>query len=372
MINSLKYPFGIGLLHLYQENKNLFIPEKEPIHIIGNGWATYHFVKELNKNKYIPIIISPNEFVLNTTKLIDYLEDGEKDKLYLKKINKTVWIKGEVKDLDLQNKSIIVDKKNNIKPLYYKNLVLAIGSEINDYGIAGIKDNTVSIKNIKDIDDLRKKITTNNSLKKIIIVGGGPTGIELAYKLNSFGHKIEIIEGLIKILPNFSLNISKKILTDLSNKNILLQLDNKVCKIDPNQVITDKGKYHGDILIWTAGVRFNGYNETKLYNKINTISKIVPRGINVNPDFSIGNNTDIYCIGDIVANKGPPTAQNAKYQAKWLASYFNNDKKIPYEYKVKELGKILHTDNKIYLESEYYSGYICKHIEKLIQFFYKI
>ncbi len=54
MFNKIKYPLGIGMLNFFQNNK---LPEKklQPVHIIGNGWASYHFVQSLDKSKYYPI-----------------------------------------------------------------------------------------------------------------------------------------------------------------------------------------------------------------------------------------------------------------------------------------------------------------------------
>ena len=81
----------------------------------------------------------------------------------------------------------------------------------------------------------------------------------------------------------------------------------------------------------------------------------------------------MFCIGDIVSNAGPPTAQNAANQAKWLAKYFLNsfDKNKMDAYKTKELGKILHINGKLFIESKYYTGYIPNFLEPIIDYVYK-
>jgi NADH dehydrogenase FAD-containing subunit len=82
----------------------------------------------------------------------------------------------------------------------------------------------------------------------------------------------------------------------------------------------------------------------------------------VGDDFSIGKELGIYCIGDMVANKGPPSAQNARIQGEYLARYFNSgfDKNFleTNKFEVKSAGKLVHLLKDTYLESEYYSGFI--------------
>ncbi len=378
-MNTIKYPFFFGLYHMFQKNKyiiNIIDEPKEKIHIIGNGWASYHFSKQLDKKKYIPVIISPNELGVNTTKLIDYLDNNnlKNNELFLEKNKKCEYIKANVCDIDVENKKIIIDNKI----INYKNLVLSIGSETNYYGIKGVKENTLNIKNTNDIDELRKKIIKDNQnsldmeKNKIIVVGAGPTGIELAYKLSSYG-KVDVIERMDKILPGFNNYTRTNIIGEFEKKNINIHTNNKVLEISNlKNIITDKSSFQGNIILWTGGVKFNGFGKTVLSDKLASLSKVNSRGIYVNSDFSIGKNTNIYCIGDMVANAGPPTAQNAKNQAKWLANYFNNDKKSSTEFRVNEFAKIIHLEEQVYIESKYYSGKICKHFDYIIQFFYKI
>lgn len=270
MLISSKYPLGIGLLHLYERNNEPIENPKEIVHIIGNGRASYYFSNNLNKKKYIPIVISPNELTLNTTKLIDSI-DNPNTSIYLNKIN-FIHIKDKVKKVDMDKKLIITENNKNIK---YKNLVLAIGLESNDYNIRGVNEYALKIKNPEDIKELR--------------------------------------------------------------------------------------------------IKFNGFTNTELYNNLSKISQIKPTGIIVNDDFSIGSKSNIYCLGDMVSNKGPKTTLNTINQGKWLAYYFNNDKNYEKtgEYKIKDLGKVIYTNDSIYIENKYYTGYIKKYLDIIIDFIYK-
>ena len=67
MISNLLLPLGIEvpkiLSNILGINK-----QREKVYVVGNGWGSYYFVKNLNKNKFEPIIIAPNQKVLNTPK----------------------------------------------------------------------------------------------------------------------------------------------------------------------------------------------------------------------------------------------------------------------------------------------------------------
>ncbi len=363
MFNSYKYMFGYGLYYFFNKNSYILENQKEPVHIVGNGWATYHFVKSLDKSKYITIVISPNNLVLNTTKLVDQINNPDDSKLYIKNQH-IVHIQDKIVNIDYENKFIYSDSKY----YKYKNLVLAIGSEVNDFGIEGVDLYTNKLKTINDVDNLRKKLTTS---KSVYVIGAGPTGIELGVKLKQLGYDPVIIEGMTNILNGFSPKSQSVIYNYIKNNlGIKINLENPVKKITSDQIETKNSNYKYDTCVWVGGVKFNGYKQTKLFNKLESISKVSPRGIEVKENFSIYPN--IYCIGDIVSNKGPPTAQNAKYQAKWLAQYFNNNFKFDNEYKTKELGKIIHLDDKLYLESKYYNGFLCKYLTSVVDQIFKM
>ena len=108
-------------------NKNLLnkrsFSNQETVFIIGFGWSSYYFVKNLDKNKFKPIIIAPNSRVLNTPKLTNLLvnknEDVQFDNKYAPIINDTV------KNIDINKKEIITasNKINNVSEIFSKMLL---------------------------------------------------------------------------------------------------------------------------------------------------------------------------------------------------------------------------------------------------------
>ena len=373
--------------------------KRKKVYVVGNGWASYYFCKNLDKSKYEPIVIAPNEKVLNTTKLIDLIFDetvsAEFPNPHAKIIN------GKLLNIDFSNKKLILYNDQEIK-FDSEPIVLAIGSEVNDYGIDGVKTHAYFLKTKDDAYKLGK-ILKNDDIYNICVIGSGPTGIELCSALNVNNKlmehgpfvQINLVEAMTNILPSFSEQTKEAIKKHLLLKrNTQIFTDMPVTQIMKNCILTNLYPIKSEVSIWTGGVKFNGYKQTLLFETLNQSlnenNKITPRGINVNDDFSIdlkpnfpnnmSVNNKIYCLGDMVANKGPPTAQNAKHQAKWLANYFNKQTNKPSEKQVmiepfiipnnKETVKLLHLRDKIYVESQYYNGFMPQWMNIMIEHFY--
>lgn len=365
----------------YKLYGDTFDNSREKVYVIGNGWASYFFVKNLNKRMYEPIIIAPNTKVLNTPRLTELITDPNAKVEFSNPYAKI--IQDKLEDIDIKNKILITETG---KTFAYTNVILAIGSEPNDFGIEGVDEYTHKFKTIEDANNLRNLINTKFSTDTLVyIVGSGITGIELATKFHSISVPVKLIEGLDNILLGYNDETKSNIVSKISEKykKVKLILNTKVTKISErfihcNDPTHPNGQYKflsGEYVwnqnkskkfieymtIWTGGVRFCGYGKTNLFKTLNNITLIKSRGLDVQKNFSIGEkNLGIYCIGDMVANMGPSSAQNAKNQGIWLAKYFNNDMRVekidPYE--IKSKGKLVHLESDLYLETKYYSGFV--------------
>jgi len=382
MLNNTLYALSVYLPNTITNFLNTNKKPREKVYIVGNGWASYYFAKNLNKFKYEPIIIAPNTRVLNTPKLVNRVLNPNTEVEFSNPYGTK--IVDMVEDINVDNKQLITKSGNKYN---YKRVVFAIGSEPNDFGIPGVKAHTYKFKTIEDADIIGKKLHTDIGLNSTIyIIGSGITGIELGSKIEQGLFEVKIIEAFGSILPGCNdetkIDITKYF--DVYNHPLIkIKLSHMVKSISSNtidmeiqpkkNIINKKYEPYKEMIIWTGGIRFNGFGKTQLFHTLNSITPIKPRGLEVNPDFSLANNDEIYCLGDMVSNQGGPTAQNAKNQAIWLAGYFNSGFDTGYiksnPYKVKSKGKLIHLANGTYLESEYYSGYVSSFVVKLIEWF---
>lgn len=381
MLNNTLYALSVYLPNTINNFLNANKKPREKVYVVGNGWASYYFVKNLNKFKYEPVIIAPNTRVLNTPKLVNRVLNPNAEVEFSNPYGTK--IEDMVEDIDIDNKQLLTKSGSKYT---YNRVVLAIGSEPNDFCIPGVKAHTYKFKTIEDADIIGKKLHTDIGLNSTIyVIGSGITGIELGSKIEKGLFEVKIIEGLGSILSGCSERTKTDITKHLDEYNSLMRikLSHMVKSVSSNtiemeiqpekNIINEVYKPYKEMIIWTGGVRFNGYGRTQLFHTLNSIVPIKPRGLEVNQDFSFGDSNGIYCLGDMVGNQGHPTAQNAKNQAIWLAGYFNSGFDTGYiksnPYKIKSKGKLIHLANVTYLESEYYSGFVPSFIVKLIEWF---
>ena len=149
--------------------------------------------------------------------------------------------------------------------LHWNQLLLACGSSPNDFGIPGVKDHALGFQNLDDVHtlkclirDLRQRRLSHAAL---VIVGAGPTGVELACKLADLltgSARLHLIEQGATILPNSPAFNRERAVAALERRDVTVHLNTAVTGVTQNSVELGSGSplaHHG--LIWTAGSRPN-------------------------------------------------------------------------------------------------------------------
>ena len=307
-------------------------PKKASVLVVGYGWAGREFVNTIDNKKYNVKVISEQTARLNQPRLISSFKA-----IYTQAPKHTNIIQDEVVQLNETGKQLI-GRKNNYK---YDYLVIATGSEVNDFGTPGVSQHCLMFKTERDLEILKNKLTVKQD---ITVVGAGPTGIELALKLKYLGHNVRIIEASSEILPGFSDNMRKKALSIIKRDEIDLVTNHKILSMDTNNFITTGGTVKRDgIAIWTCGVRPTSF-----------VTQMTGGGA-FRTDDHLRVKPNIYAIGDIVYGRGPPTAQNAKQQGHYLGLLFNSDFKPSDKYIYKEKGRILDITSGLLIE---FNGFV--------------
>jgi NADH:ubiquinone reductase (H+-translocating) len=309
--------------------------------IIGGGFAGIAFAREL-KNKPVQVVmIDKHNYHTFQPLLYQVATGGLEAGSIAYPIRKVMhhhpefyFRLGMVTELDPKNHKIIAD----IGELEYDYLAIATGSKTNFFGNVEIERNSMAMKTIPQALNIRSLILENfeqalliedeaerNCLTNFCLVGGGPTGVELA--------------GADRILNTMSAKSSaaaEKYLTDLGvkvNKNIRVTgYDGKM--ITTNSEVT----FDTATVIWTAGVQGNTPDGVPASSFVEKTERY-----KVNEFNQVAGYDNIFAIGDIalmVSDKFPlghpmlaqPAMQQGKLLGQNVIRKISNQKMKPFVY----------------------------------------
>ncbi len=285
----------------------------------------------------------------------------------------------EAVDINREEKIVTISNGDNIK---YDQLIVSTGSKHSYFGNEDWSKYSNGLKGINDALQIRerllrafekaeneKDIDKREKYLNFVVVGGGPTGVEMAGSIaeiafnnmkdefsnfNSSDANVYLIEATEKILPMYSDRLSEKAKKYLEDFGVEVRTNEKVVKIENDLVKTDKEEIHTDNVVWAAG------NEASpIIKKLNTKTDNEGRAI-VDPDCSLKDDGNVFVIGDAANYKdkknntlpgiAPVAIQQGKYLAKIIKSKTIKKDRKPFKYndkgmmatvgKYKAIGKI--------------------------------
>ena len=269
---------------------------------------------------------------------------------------------GEVVDINKEKKEIIL---NNNEKINYDQLVISTGSSYSYFGNDQWAKYSKGLKDINDALDIREKILKafekaenehDERLRRkylnFVVVGGGPTGVELAGSIAEIAYKniqkefrnfssrdsnIYLIEAGSTILPTYSNKLSNKASKYLKSLGVTIRTDERVEDIKEMLVTTDKDKIETDNIIWAAGNK-----ASPLIEKLDTEVDLEGRAI-VSKDCSIQDDQDIFVIGDAANFKNeegislpgiaPVAIQQGRYVGKNIKKNIAYNERKTFKYK---------------------------------------
>ena len=203
----------------------------------------------------------------------------------------------------------------------YDYLILACGAQHSYFGNNEWEDHAPGLKTLEQAREIRRRIFLSfeiaereTDLQKIrrlltfIVVGGGPTGVELAGTLgeisrfalsNEFSNidpkstRIILLEAGKRILPSFSEKISQKAMKDLENLGVQVWTQSAVTSIDDDGVQISKDRVNAATVLWAAGVKPSSLAKT-LNTPLDKVGRVI-----VSNDLSIPNYSNAFVIGDM-------------------------------------------------------------------------
>ena len=241
--------------------------------------------------------------------------------------------------VDHKNKSVKLDSSETLE---FDHLIVALGSSTADFGVPGVSEHGLGMKSVNEAITIRAEVMRrfedlcrfeDNTRLSIAVVGGGPTGVEMAGALaelkrgplkNDMAHAAEhmdiyLIEAGPRILPMFSEKLSARAESDLHKLGVFVKTNTSVREIKSRQIIVKTGEpIPAEVTIWAAGVK--GEPTAGLLNL-----PIAGTRIDTDENLEVNHYPNIWAIGDINGSKGkdgrfyPMVAPVALQQGKWVA-----------------------------------------------------
>ncbi|AHW64247.1 NADH dehydrogenase [Corynebacterium glyciniphilum AJ 3170] len=263
-------------------------------------------------------------------------------------------IKAEVRDVNVDDKIITADLGGKDVVLQYDSLIVAAGASQSYFGNDHFAEFAPGMKSIDDALELRARITgaferaeiTDDPAEKarqltFVIVGAGPTGVELAGQLAEMAHRtlrnefrttdteqtrILLVDGGPQVLPPFGKKLGRKAQKTLEKLGVEVVTDSLVTNVDRDGVTWKNMKTDEETTvaayckIWSAGVAASPLGK-HIADQIDGVEADRAGRVPVNKDLSVGDHKEIFIIGDMMSlDKLPGLAQVAIQGGEHVAS----------------------------------------------------
>ncbi|MDE5774314.1 MAG: NAD(P)/FAD-dependent oxidoreductase [Muribaculaceae bacterium] len=331
--------------------------KRETIVIIGGGFAGMNLAKRLDSNRYEVKLIDRNNFHSFPPLFYQIASSGLDAsnisfpfRREFKKKRNVTYHMGHVKNIDVEKHEVTT----SYETIKYDRLVISAGTTNNFFGMSGLSENVFCIKTVAEAAHTRDEILDRlergalqpdvkrrRELLSFLVVGGGPSGVEIAGALGEMKRdilpreypeldpddvSITLVEGNDRLLAAMSEKSSSKALDYLHNLMVDVRL-NTTMKGYSDKIVTygDGHSEYRETLIWTAGVCGEPMPGLP--------QEVIGRGGRLKVDEYnrlIGYEESIYALGDIALmqteeypNGHPQVAQPAIQQAINLAGNLN-------------------------------------------------
>ncbi|KAJ3497493.1 hypothetical protein NLJ89_g10343 [Agrocybe chaxingu] len=342
-----------------------FDSSKKTVVVLGSGWASTSLLTTLDTTEYNVVVISPKNFFLFTPLLPSVAVGTLNARSIIQptryitrhKARQVSVIEAEATEVDPVNKTVTFTDNSEIKgnvsstTISYDYLVYGVGAEVQTFNIPGVKEHACFMKELSDAERMQRQFMDClesaafpgqssqevDRLLHMVVVGGGPTGVELSGELHDFLEddlkmwypelagkiRITLVEALPSVLPMFSKQLinytestfkeskidilTKTMVKEVKEKSVVLQMPDKSVVEVPCGLV-----------VWAAGNKGRKITQD-LMAKLPEAQKN-RRGITVDEYLRMaGTSGSIFALGDCTATSYAPTAQVAAQQGAYLA-----------------------------------------------------
>ncbi|KAJ1955112.1 NADH:ubiquinone oxidoreductase [Dipsacomyces acuminosporus] len=357
-----------------------FDPSKKTLVLLGTGWGSTTILKNLDTSNYNVVVVSPRNYFLFTPLLpsctvgtVENRSIMEPVRLLMRHKNREVkFFEAECTGIDVEKKELLLERKTNSDLLItnspkseekreedefkisYDYLIVGVGGTVNTFGTPGVQENACFLKEMGDARKIRRKLMDSiesasftditeeerDRLLHMVVVGGGPTGIEYAGELHDFLEddlsqwypeladrvRITLVEALPHVLPAFDKKLIDYTQSTFKENKITILTRTMVKEVKDTSFIVQnpdgsRSEIPYGLLVWATGIKAQPVIENIRSQFANTQTD--RRGLLVDEYLRVKGAKDIWALGDCALSGYAPLAQVASQQGKWLAKRLN-------------------------------------------------
>ncbi|MFO0959144.1 MAG: NAD(P)/FAD-dependent oxidoreductase [Isosphaeraceae bacterium] len=247
--------------------------------------------------------------------------------------------------------------------LEYDFLILATGASHSYFGRDDWEAHAPGLKSIDDALEIRRRMLlafeaaereddpeSRRAWMTFVIVGGGPTGVELAgtfrdvarytlardfRRIDPATARVVLVEGSDRILHAYAPELSRKAREQLESKGVEVLESKRVADIDQQGVRIGGDRIEARTVLWAAGVKASPLAQT-LGVPLDRIGRV-----QVEPDLSIPGHSEVFVVGDLMALEqdghqlpgvAPTAMQAGKHAARNILASLNGRPREPFRY----------------------------------------
>ena len=266
----------------------------------------------------------------------------------------------EVLDFNLEQKRVVTKEQT----LSYDYLILASGATHAYFGHPEWEALAPGLKTIEDALEIRRRVLLAFELAErhavggrgqmplnFVVIGGGPTGVELAGTLAEIARhalkhefrairpeqtRILLIEGSHKVLGTYAEELSQKAKEQLEGLGVEVRTSHLVTRVEPGAVVVGEERIPAQVVLWAAGVAASPLG-SRLGVPVDRAGRVL-----VQPDLSIAGHPEVFVIGDLAAladesgkmlpGVAPVAIQQGEYVSKTLARDLEHQPRRSFHY----------------------------------------
>jgi len=336
--------------------------------IVGGGFAGLNAAKRLGRSRELDVtVVDRHNYHLFQPLLYQVAMAGLSPaeiaaplRTLLRGLRSVTVIQGNAREIDVAGRRVIGD----FGAVPYDYAIVATGAQHAYFGQERWERYAPGLKTLEQATEIRRRVLTAFELAEresdpeerkkwltFVIVGGGPTGVELAGAIGEMSRftlardfrridprltRVILIEAGPGILPSFVPELASRAARDLESLGVQIWINSKVTDIDASGVQVGAERIRTGTVLWAAGVRASDLGAS-LGAERDAQGRVI-----VGPDLSVPGHPEIFVLGDLARVAGPdgrplpgiaPVAlQQGRYAAQTIQAELRGRPRQPFAY----------------------------------------